>query len=61
MKKIYFIRHAKAVEEGEGSDFEHDLSERDKKNGVFFDFLHSVGGQTVSSNSGEQREGLRLG
>ena len=31
MKKIYFIRHAKAVEEGEGSDFERDLSERGKK------------------------------
>ena len=31
MKKIYFIRHAKAVDEGEGSDFERDLSERGKK------------------------------
>ena len=26
MKKIYFIRHAKAVEEGESDDFERDLS-----------------------------------
>ena len=31
MKKIYFIRHAKAVEESEGGDFERDLSERGKK------------------------------
>ena len=31
MKKIYFIRHAKAVEEGESNDFERDLSERGKK------------------------------
>ena len=31
MKKIYFIRHAKAVDESEGSDFERDLSERGKK------------------------------
>ena len=31
MKKIYFIRHAKAVDEGEGSDFERDLSDRGKK------------------------------
>ena len=31
MKKIYFIRHAKAVEEGESDDFERDLSERGKK------------------------------
>ena len=31
MKKIYFIRHAKAVDEGEGNDFERDLSERGKK------------------------------
>lgn len=31
MKKIYFIRHAKAVDEGEGSDFERDISERGKK------------------------------
>ena len=31
MKKIYFIRHAKAVDESEGSDFERDLSERGRK------------------------------
>ena len=31
MKKIYFIRHAKAVDESEGGDCERDLSERGKK------------------------------
>ena len=31
MKKIYFIRHAKAVEDGKSNDLERDLSERGKK------------------------------
>ena len=53
MKKIYFIRHAKAVDESEGGDFERDLSERGKKDlALMCERLkkHEVGADAIFSS-----------